>query len=260
MKIRAHRAEYADVQAMRDMYRRELDCQIVHYSFLPRGLADPYVIELDGRIAGYGAVSNKYDKGRLVEFYTIPEVRSSELPLFHELLAASQATHIEAQTNSPLMLLMLYDCASDIFPEKLLFRDALVTHLACPGGVFRKSTPEDMLSDENESAGEWIIASNGTAVARGGFLCHYNPPFADVFMEVVEGARRQGFGSYLVQEVKRVCYEAGKKPAARCDPSNIASRKTLEMAGLLPCGHMLVGTVKTAGTGDARTPALNQGP
>jgi hypothetical protein len=141
MKIRAHRAEYADVQAMRDIYRQELDCQIVHYSFLPRGLADPYVIERDGRVAGYGAVSNTYDKGRLVEFYTIPEVRSSALPLFHELLAASQATHIEAQTNSPLMLLMLYDCASDIFPEKLLFRDAVVTHLTCPGGVFRKSTP-----------------------------------------------------------------------------------------------------------------------
>ncbi len=206
------------------------------------------MIELDGRVAGYGALSNKYDKGRLVEFYTLPEVRSSALPLFHELLAASQATHIEAQTNSPLMLLMLYDCASEIFSEKLLFRDVLVTHLPCPSGVFRKSTPEDMLSDENESAGEWIIAANGTAVARGGFLCHYNPPFADVFMEVVEEARRQGFGSYLVQEVKRVCYEAGKKPAARCDPANIASRKALEKAGLLPvrthacwngedCGH-----------------------
>jgi hypothetical protein len=63
-------------------------------------------------------------------------------------------------------------------------------------------------------------------------------------MEVAEPARRQGFRSYLVQEIKRVCYEAGKKPAARCDPNNIASRRTLEKAGLLPCGHLLVGEVK----------------
>ena len=256
MKIRAHRAEYADVQAMRDLYRQELDCQIVHYSFLPRGLADAYVIELDGRVAGYGAVSNKYDKGRLVEFYTLAEVRSSALPLFRELLAASQATHIEAQTNSPLMLLMLYDCASEVFPEKLLFRDAA----RYTSGLSERSVQKKY--------------SGGHAVRRkriGRRLDHRRqrncgrkrrifmplpPPFADVFMEVIEGARRQGFGSYLVQEVKRVCYEAGKKPAARCDPSNIASRKTLEKAGLLPCGHMLVGTVKTAG---ARTPALNQG-
>ena len=28
--------------------------------------------------------------------------------------------------------------------------------------------------------------------------------------------RQQGFGSYLVQEIKRPCYEMGKIPAARC--------------------------------------------
>ena len=62
-------------------------------------------------------------------------------------------------------------------------------------------------------------------------------------MEVAEPARRQGFGSYLVQEVKRVCYEAGKRPAARCDPANVGSRRTLEKAGLLVCGRLLVGEV-----------------
>ena len=114
MKIRAHPAEYADLKAMRDLYRQELNCQIVHYSFLPRGLADPYVIELDGRIAGYGAISNKYDKGKLVEFYATPSVRRAALLMFQELLVISQATHIEAQTNFPLMLSMLYDCAENL--------------------------------------------------------------------------------------------------------------------------------------------------
>ncbi len=65
-------------------------------------------------------------------------------------------------------------------------------------------------------------------------------------MEVAEEARRQGVGSSLVQELKRVCYEAGKIPAARCDPANIASRRTLEKAGFLPCARVLVGTVAAA--------------
>jgi hypothetical protein len=46
-----------------------------------------------------------------------------------------------------------------------------------------------------------------------------------------------------VQEVKRVCYEMGKVPAARTGVSNVASRKTLEKAGLLPCARVLVGSV-----------------
>jgi GNAT superfamily N-acetyltransferase len=52
-------------------------------------------------------------------------------------------------------------------------------------------------------------------------------------MEVAESARRQGFGSYLVQELKRVCYQAVRKPGAACDPTNVASRLTLQKR-LLP--------------------------
>jgi GNAT superfamily N-acetyltransferase len=63
-------------------------------------------------------------------------------------------------------------------------------------------------------------------------------------MEIAEPCRRHGFGSYLVQELKRVCYEAGKKPAARCNLYNYASRRTLERAGMFPCGRILAGEVK----------------
>jgi GNAT superfamily N-acetyltransferase len=247
MKIQVHRAEFKDVQAMRELYRQELNCQIVHDSFLSRGLADPYFVHVDGRVGGYGAVSNKYDKGRLIEFYTVPGIRGIALSMFRELLIASQATHIEAQTNAPLMLSMLYDCATDITVEKVLFHDAFATHLPCPAGVFRQSTPEDdasIFSHQHEPVGDWVIEENGSVLATGGFLSHYNPPYGDIYMEVEPSARRQGYGSYLIQELKRVCYEAGKKPAARCDPTNVAPRRTLEKAGLLPCGRLLVGIVK----------------
>ena len=166
--------------------------------------------------------------------------------MFRELLDVSQTTHIEAQTNIPLMLTMLYDCAKNITDEKILFEDAFTTNLTCPNGVFRRATPEDAASvflHQHEPVGDWVVEANGAVVATGGFYCHYNPPYGDIFMEVTEPARRQGFGSYLVQEVKRVCYEAGKKPVARCDPTNVGSRRTLQKAGFLPCGRLLVGDV-----------------
>jgi GNAT superfamily N-acetyltransferase len=246
MNIQAHRAEYQDVEALRELYRQELNCQIIRDSFLSRGLADPYLILVEGRVGGYGAVSNKYDKGRLTEFYTLPHARSLAAPMFRELLTASQATHIEAQTNNPLMMLMLYDCAKNIIAENILFHDAFATHLACPNGVFRRAAPEDagaIFPHQYQPSGDWVIEVQGAVVATGGFLCHYNPPYGDIFMEVAEPARRQGFGSYLVQELKRVCYEAGKKPAARCNPDNVGSRRTLEKAGFLPCGRLLAGEV-----------------
>src|SRR5262245_42865620 len=248
MNIQAHRAEYRDVEAMRELYRQELNCQIIRDSFLPRSLADPYLILVEGRVSGYGAVSNKYDKGRLTEYYTLPHARRLALPMFRELLTASQATHVEAQTNNPLMLLMLYDCAKNIIAENILFQDAGATQLACPNGVFRLAAPEDagaIFPHLREPVGKWVVEARGAVVATGGFLCHYNPPYGDIYMEVAEPARRQGFGSYLVQELKRVCYEAGKKPAARCNPDNVGSRRTLEKAGFLPCGRLLVGETVT---------------
>lgn len=239
--IEVEQVEYHEVEAMRDLYRQEANCQIICDSLLRRGLADPYLIVVEGRTAGYGGVRNKHDLGRLMEFYTLPQVRSRAQTLFRELLAVSQATSMEAQTNMPLMLTILYDCANDITAESILFADACVTNLACPDGVFRRTRPDDAIQE-----GDWSVEADGTIVAWGGFLCHYNPPYGDVFMGVAESARRQGLGSYLVQEVKRVCYEAGKKPAARCNPTNVASRKTLQKAGFLPCGRLLVGNVDTS--------------
>lgn len=246
MKIEAHRAEYGDVEAMRDLYRQEANCQIVHDSLLQRAYADPYLILVDGRVAGYGGVWNRIHPNRVVEFYTLPSVRQLALPMFRELLAVSQATEIQSQTNMPTMLLMLYDCAKSVVVENILFHDAYTTNLRCPEGVFRPLTSDDtssLLPHQHEPDGDWVVESEGRIVASGGFLCHYNPPYGDLYMEVAEPARRRGFGSYLIQELKRVCYEAGKKPAARCNADNVASRRTLEKAGMLPCGRLLVGTV-----------------
>jgi GNAT superfamily N-acetyltransferase len=236
MQIDVRRVEYADVAALRDLYRQEQNCQIIHDSILARGMADPYLILVDGRVGGYGGVWNRFDVGRVMEFYTLPELRVRAQPMFREFLAVSQATSIEAQTNVPIMLLMLCDFATDIAVANVLFEDAVVTSLPCPGGVFRHATPDD-----GDAGGEYVIEAAGAIVAAGGFLCHYNPPYGDVYMSVAESARRRGYGSYVVQEIKRVCYEAGRRPAARCNAGNAASRRTLEKAGFLPCGRLLTG-------------------
>ena len=100
-----------------------------------------------------------------------------------------------------------------------------------------------MAQQELDLEARWVVAVGGVVAAAGDILFHYNRPFGDIFMKVGESFRRRGVGTYLVQELKRVCYEDGSVPAARCNPKNIASRQTLQRAGFVPCGHILNGTM-----------------
>ena len=62
-------------------------------------------------------------------------------------------------------------------------------------------------------------------------------------MEVKEGHRGKGMGSYILQEIKKECYLAGRIPAARCNIKNAASKATLLKAGFKVCGYMLIGEI-----------------
>jgi GNAT superfamily N-acetyltransferase len=223
-----------------------MNCQIVHDSWHERGWTSAYLLRLDGRIVGYGLVGGVKPNSRdaIVEFYVLPTHRAAALALFQELAVASRARSIEAQTNDILLTLMLYDCAGMIQSETVLFHDAFTTNLALPGATFRPLAETDAVFPHAvEPVGDWVIVVGREVAATGGILLHYNVPYGDIHMEVAEPFRRRGYGSYLVQELKRSCYEMGKIPAARCNAHNIASRTTLQRAGLLPCARLVTGVL-----------------
>jgi GNAT superfamily N-acetyltransferase len=97
-----------------------------------------------------------------------------------------------------------------------------------------------------QGGAEFQLLLDGAVVATGGLMFHYNVPYTDVYMETVESFRRRGFGSYLVQQLKQSAYELGSIPCARCSPANVASRKTLQKAGLVPFAHILNGSIREA--------------
>ena len=57
--------------ALRDLHRKEMDCQIVLDSWHGRGWTDSYLLRLDGRIVSYGLVGGVRDEPRetVTEFY-----------------------------------------------------------------------------------------------------------------------------------------------------------------------------------------------
>jgi GNAT superfamily N-acetyltransferase len=164
--------------------------------------------------------------------------------LFSVLLSASGAVAIETQSNDALLTVMLHAFAPTVISESVLFHDKFTTALAPPGAVVRRATKDDaaqIRAHELDSEASWVVEAAGKVAGAGDILFHYNRPYGDIYMKVAEPFRRRGLGSFLVQELKRICYEGGNIPAARCNPQNIASRKTLQKAGFVPCGHILVG-------------------
>ena len=63
-------------------------------------------------------------------------------------------------------------------------------------------------------------------------------------MQVDERFRRRGLGTFIVQELKRTAYAGGFIPAARTGPSNVASQRTLQRAGFVPCAQIIKGLLR----------------
>jgi GNAT superfamily N-acetyltransferase len=245
-------AAIEDILTLREDYRAVMAAQIVHDSWHARGWTDAYLLRHRGGVAGYGAVAGDPAGPRDVirEFHLSPAARRHAVPLLDRLIAASGARRIVAQTNDRLLTLLLFDVATDLESGTILFEDAAATALAPGGATVRALTDADrgrVFPHEREPVGPWGLEWRGEIVATGGMLHHYNPPYADLFMEVAPGHRRRGFGSLLVQELKRIGRERGHVPAARCRADNLASRRTLERAGMLPCARIVSGRIAESG-------------
>ncbi len=238
MRLAARPVAIGEIAAWRDIYRREMNCQIVHDDMHARsGWTQPYLFEADGVAVGYGSilVGGPWKGTRTVfEFFVASNYRSRVFDLFEKLLEASEATAMEVQTNDVLITAMLHAWAHNIVSEKIIFEDKITTGWALEGAALR---------DRSDPDHDWIVEIGGVVTANGGILYHYNRPYGDIYMEVAEPYRRRGIGCFLVQELKRICYELGSIPCARCNPGNIASRKTLQKAGFVPCAHILTGTL-----------------
>jgi GNAT superfamily N-acetyltransferase len=249
MPIETYSVEFRDIAAMRDIYRQEMSCQIIHDSIHSRpGWTQEYLFREGGAPLGYGsvAVSGPWkEKPTVYEFFVLPQYRTRLFDLFSGLLKTSGATLIETQSNDSLLTVMLHTFAQNVTSESILFQDKLTTLHAPSGAIFRRANPEDVAQiaqQQLDAEAKWLVIVGGIIAAAGDILFHYNRPYGDIYMKVSEPFRRHGYGAYLVQELKRVCYEGGSVPAARCNPNNIASRKTLQKAGFVPCGHILNGS------------------
>jgi GNAT superfamily N-acetyltransferase len=245
--IKVHKVNLQDIIYLRRLFLQATNFQIRYDACHERGWSDSFVIDHNGVSIGYGAVKgnkNIEDRDTIFEFYLIPAFRNLAPKIFEELLKVSGAAYVECQTNEPFLTSFAYTYGTHLSSDTILFSDSRVTHHKPSGAVFRPKAASDVIFKHYaEPEGNFVIDFHGEVIATGGFLLHYNMPFADIYMEVREDSRRKGFGSFLVQEIKVQCYLAGRVPAARTGSNNFASKATLLKAGLEVAGHMLLARI-----------------
>lgn len=248
MIISATRCPLQEILPYRDLYLQAMNCQVRYNACHERGWTDSYRLHLDELVIGYGSIKGKDDLSErdcIFEFFLLPAYRRLALRAFKALIQSSGAVYIECQSNDPFLPPLFHEFAEETRSEVVLFNDTYLTELTCPGVQFREVLPTDeVFRHEFEPPGAYVLAQAGRVVATGGFLLHYNRPFADLYMEVVADQRCKGLGSYLIQELKKACYQSGRVPAARTSWPNKASKACLEKAGMGVCGVMLEGKIK----------------
>jgi GNAT superfamily N-acetyltransferase len=248
MDISAVLASGQDILPLRVRYRAEANCQMTKDSIHSRpGWTRSYLLRVGGRVAGFGSVAEKgpwTDKPTVFEFYVLPEWRGRAFELFEAFVAASGPRFFEVQTSDSLLTVMLLTYGCDFASESVVFHDGLTTALPSQGATLKRITSEKesaLCFKARQGQSEWCIELEAKTVGTGGLTFHYNHPYCDVYMDIVETHRRRGLGAYFVQELKRIAYEMGGIPAARCNPANVASRRTLQKAGCVPFAHIVDG-------------------
>ena len=250
MHVTATHASNQDTLPLRVCYRAEANGQMTKDSIHQRpGWTKSYLLHLNDHVAGFGsiAVAGPWENRPTVfEFYILPEYRGRAFDLFEAFVAASDARFFEVQTSDSLLTVMLYTYGCELVSESIVFRDELTTSLPSQGAALKRVTSEAesmRCFEVRRGHSEWQIELEATAIGNGGLTFHYNHPYCDVYMEIVEASRRRGLGAYFVQELKRIAYEFGGIPTARCSPKNIASRRTLQKAGFVPFAHIVDGKI-----------------
>jgi hypothetical protein len=239
MQLEVIKTDLNEILHLRTLFLQENSFQFVYDKCHTYGWADTYLFKRDEIPVGYGAIwgqEKREDRDAIFEFYTIKSHRKFVNTFFSELQKISGAIFIECQSNDLLLSEMLYVFGKNINAEAILFKDNFQTAFEINGASLHKR-------QNGNSNPEYVLKFHDEVIATGGLMLNYNIPYADIYYEVNEQHKQKGFGSFLVQELKRQAYISGRVPAARCNINNAISKATLLKAGFEVCGFILKGKI-----------------
>jgi GNAT superfamily N-acetyltransferase len=239
MEFDVVKAQETDIESHRRLFLAEAKFQFIYNKCHGAGWVDNYLFKFKERSIGYGSVWGKdkrEDRDTICEFFLDQPFRKYAGQIFYQLIKASGASFVECQTNDSLLASMALESTKNINAGAILFETAFETAFTIDGAEFVKSKNPD----------EWDayhVQKGGEVVATGGFIWNYNFPYIDIYYEVKENFRKQGYGVSIMQELKKEAYRLNRVPAARCNINNQASKALLLKAGMRVCGYIITGEI-----------------
>ena len=250
MAASARRVSLADIAPWRARHLKELNAQCRYDACHWRGWSDHWQLRVGSRAVGYAAIKGRdalADRDAIFEWYVDADARQHGDALWQAVVTTARPSHVECQTNDHALHAMAQRCTSALTPTTWLFGAPVVLPVVADSpGVARPRRADDLVfAHHSEPVGAIVLDVEGRGiVATGGALTHYNPPFADIFMEVAPEHRRRGYGTAIVKAVIVACAHEGFVAAARCGLDNTASRATLLRAGMRDVGQVVVGALR----------------
>jgi GNAT superfamily N-acetyltransferase len=250
----AKQVEFVMIEPIRKRFSESMKCQVIYESLHHRGWVDYWSLVESGKTIGYAAIVRGgpwMGQRAVFEFYLLPEYQNRIFDVFEQFRRTARPDHITCQTNCPQLPILLQANCDPIQIDSILFEAGGETFLSTEDFELVPMNPRwraECIALQLEADCQFVLLIDQKVVGSGGWLSHYNPPYVDLYMQIAEPFRGQGYGALLVQEIKRMAIADGKTPAARCRPDNAASRRTLQRAGLVPCGLLLTGKLASKTT------------
>lgn len=200
----------------------------------------------------------------LLRFHLVKDYQAQAQEIVRRVIATHTIQQTIASTIEPLYFSLCLDLQSAITPHSYLFRDN--THVEQAArlntSIFRKAELRELEEITRfyhaniEGPGAWIepflhahitheelyiLYDEGekrgdeqTLVATGECIpSEMQPRYADLGMVVARAYRGRGLGSFVLTQLKKQCYAAGRQPICSCAAENRASKKAIENAGFI---------------------------
>ena len=211
MPIKILPSNLPELGLLRDLFLQENCFQFICNKCHVYGWADHYLIVEGEQKIGYGAVwgqEKREDRDAIFEFFLIKPFRKFANDIFPKLIAASGTTYVESQSNDSLLTAMLYEHCKDINAEAILFEDFYQTNFLMEGTMIEKKLPDS----NNVNDYPFLLKHNEALIGTGGLMLNYNLPYADIYYEIDVAYRNKGYGTFMVQELKKEAYKMGRGP------------------------------------------------
>ena len=208
--------------------------------------ADFYRIEKNNQVLGFFQCKNEI----LLEYYVDYQYLPENEDVFKKMLEQFKFTSIYCKSFDHLLMVSTLPVTSKIKEIGYLFRDfnnrkfvergEIKTRFGIKADIKSLSTFIEGIFDELEEL-EMVITNNNLIIFEQkntiigfGIFQKTVPDFEwfDIGMAVHPDYRNKGIGSYIISYMRNYCEERGWRPSCGCNIKNIASKKTLEKAGI----------------------------